>query len=807
ATADDVIAITDLLVVIGDGQLTGNASIGLQNEQPFEATLRPERFRIELLRPLFGEGGLIESDFPPVSGRLSGEMTVRGRVAPAMVEGISGTIRSENGSVAGVRFQNASLTIASDGGVATIRRLEAVSAFGRLNASGSLGLAAPYSYAADLRFEEFDLSAIGEITAAITEAQRPDIASPAEVAPGTGTLPIDLEGLANITGNVEGALTPFVLTGDGTAGSDRLVLDANDVSTLFKRTILTTPSFNWRYNENRLTLADIAAGLGGGTLAGTAAVPLGDATAGSLDLNITDVALADFLELPARIDGVATGEIAATLSPVQADGERAATGTADLAIPALRVGRINAGDVTAQVSFTDVMFRYDVAGTLFDGPLAAQGTLSLDPSAREASAGSVSWTGGNLARASAAYSDAPSLAGRVDARIDYDLSAATKASGTIELSEVRQGTMLLTDRLAARLLWTDGELRFENTAGGYAGGSVLLSARLDLFDLTRGTIEVLLRRADAQRAVGWIPGLEPLEGTLDLRLRGRLGQLWRWEGDAEVGRGTYGPLAFSSARVPLTIDADPFRGTVRIESRRASLRAAHGRGILNVSADVGLARRISIDATFNNLDAAEVLDGDGLGDRVAGGRVSGTLTLSSRDYRTIADLEGSLIASLAGSRAQNLPIIGSVFDVARLPTGGGGNIERGTIRVFFRRGVARVEELALAGSSFRLYADGTIAMASQRLALDVVTDTSPARVDRLLAGFLLRQLVDYATPIGWLERANRFISERALYLRVTGTIERPVVRVRPFEQLGQEGVRFFLNEIAAPAGGAAVISP
>jgi hypothetical protein len=211
--------------------------------------------------------------------------------------------------------------------------------------------------------------------------------------------------------------------------------------------------------------------------------------------------------------------------------------------------------------------------------------------------------------------------------------------------------------------------------------------------------------------------------------------------------------------------------------------------------------RLDLESTFTNLDAAEVIDGEGVGSRLAGGRISGMMQLSARNLRTISDLEGSLIATIEGSRAQNLPVIGSVFDVARLPTGGGGTVEQGEIRVFVRRGVARIDELTLAGASFRLFAEGTVALGSQRLALDVVADTTPGRSDRLIAAFLLRQLVDYTTPIGWLEQANRFISERAIYLRVTGTVDRPVVRVRPFEQLGQEGVRFFLNQIATPVGG------
>ncbi len=490
ATADNVININEFAVVVGDGRLTGNASIGLNGQQPFEATLRPQAFRIELLEPLFGEEGLIESDFPPVAGRLTGEMTVKGRLAPQSLEAVSGTLRSENGSVSGIRFQRAALIVASEAGVANISELSALSGFGSLHGSGSLGLSAPYNFSAELEFRDFDLSAIGDLTAAVTEEQRADIESPAEVAPGPGVLPIELEGLANVEGAIEGTVSPFVLTGSGRGGADRLVLNANELSTLFKRTTLASPAFRWRYNERQLTLADIRAGLGGGSLNGTAAVPLGDAVGGRLDLKMTEVALADLFELPAQLNGAASAEIAATISPVGEDGERSSNGTARLEIPALQAGRVAAGDVEASLTFDDDVFDYDVKGTLFDGPIATHGTIATDADDRNRSSGHFEWTAGNLSRLAAVFSDDPSFAGRVDAHIDFDLAAATKATATIEVTDVRHGATLLSDRFDARLLWTDSELRIENVAGAYAGGSVSVAALLNPFDPARSSRSV-----------------------------------------------------------------------------------------------------------------------------------------------------------------------------------------------------------------------------------------------------------------------------------------------------------------------------
>lgn len=805
ATEEESIRISDLLIAIGESRLTGDATVGLEGEQPFEATLRPEQFQIEVLRPLFGEEGLIEADFPPVTGRVTGQMTVRGRVAPGEIEGVSGRLSTENGSYSGVEFSTARIVIATEGEAARVEEMVIESRYGRLAGNGSVGLAAPYRYTAELTFEEFDLATIGELTAALTEVQRPDIESPAEVAPGPGVLPVELEGLANVSGAIEGTFTPFVLTGDGSVATDELLLIAEEVSEVFQPTTLTSPRFDWEYNEDRLTLANINAGLGGGTLSGTAAVPLGDAATGALDLSISAVELGELLRLPGELGGVASGRIAAQLGAVNESGNRTASGTASLSIPALRAGRIAAGDVAADLEFDSDAVAYDVRGQLFDGPLTAEGTLPLDEAATDKANGSFRWEGGNLARVAVVASDQLAIQGRIDAVLNYDLSAATKAAGTVELTGVRQGRMLITDRFVARVGMTDSLLRIENAGGGYAGGTLTLTADFDSLDYTSGSILIYLRRADAARAVGWIPGLEPLTGTLDLRLRGRLGSLWRWEGQAEVGRGSYGPIGFTTLRAPLQIDANPFRGAIRVDSRRGSLLTAHGRGVLNISADLGVFRRIKVDSSFDNLDVERLLDGgSGVASRLSGGRVSGQLSLSSRNYRTLADLEGSLLATFAGSQAQNLPVIGSVVDVARLPTGGGGTVDRGELRVFIRNGVARVEQLALAGPSFRLIAQGTVALISQRLALDVVADTSPARADRLLAAFLLRQFIDYATPVGWIARANRFIAERAIYLRVTGTVSRPVVRVRPVEQLGQEALRFLLVEIAGPVGGTAV---
>ena len=805
-TAEETIDVSNILVVVEDGRLTGNATLGLAGEQPFEATLRPQAFRIELLQPLFGDDGVIDAEFPPVSGRVTGEMTLRGRVKPTAVDGVSGRIDVRSPTVSGIRFERAGFAVTTTDGIARIHELAAVSDFGTLRGTGTVRLETPHDVMAELAFDEFDLSALGRLTASLTAEQRPDLESPAEVTPGPGVLPIDLEGRADVTGNIRGTLSPLVLTAEGTTAAETLGLDARELSNLFRPTTLTSPRFNWRYSERRLTLEDISAEVGTGTLAGTAAVPLGEATTGMLELSMEAVELADVLDLPANAGGTASAEIVAELGVADESGTRPLTGQATLSMPAVRAGRITAGDFSANVSLLQNVIEYDATGTLFAGTLTASGTWPLDEERRDIAAGSLRWTGASLARVAAAFDQPGVLDGVLDVSGDYDLSQAdAKGTGTVRLANVRSRDQLVTDRLQARVVWEDSTIRVENAGGGIAGGTVSFTVTLDALNPSRSRIEITLRRADAQRAVGWIPGLEPLEGTLNGQLRGNFGRLWHWEGEGEITRGRYGPLGFSSWRVPIDIDANPARGAMRIELRRTTIRAARGRASLNLTYLAGTSNRFTLDATFDRLEAGQLLGSRGTSGRLAGGRISGTAELSSRNLRSIADLEGAVVATFSGSQAQNLPVFGSVLDVAQLPTGGGGTIERGEVRATIRRGVVRFEEILLAGPSFRMFAEGTATLPTGRLALDVVADTSPARGDRILAGILLRQFFEYSTPIGWIARANRFIAERAIYLRVTGTYRRPVVRIRPVEQLGQEAVRFFLMELAGPVGGAAAV--
>ena len=802
ATQGPAFQLNKLLVDLAEaGRITGQATLGLQDAHDFTAAVQLDALRLEAFEPLFGPGRLIATPFPAVRGTLSGEMTAGGRATPLALQRVDGRISSETLVANDVPFQRLLVVVETVAGQAKLSQLLAATPIGTLTGSGTVGLATPFAYDANLTFDEFDLAKIGDVTAGITAVQQPDVETPAQAAPGPGVLPVQLTGLVKLLAHPHGTLSPFLLEADGTAAAPTVTLDARDIAAVAKPATLSDLTFAYAYGKDGLTLDKLSAGLAGGTLGGSATMPFAEETPGTLDFHLKDVVFDQLLTLPLGLGGVASADAQATLGPVADDGTRPVTAHLKAALPKLTAGGQTIGDVTADLTVAERKLTYTIAGTVFEGNLTADGTLAQSTGEAAdlpvAGSGSLRLTALNLARATVlAGTAAPNLAGILDASLSYDTAADTKAQGTLELRDLRLDNALVTDGMRVEVVWTDGLIRLENIGGGLADGRIGVRLSLAANNPGRGELELTLRRADVAKLVAWVPDLAgKATGTIDLYLSARLRDLYRWQGRAEIARGSVGILEFQQWKIPLQIDASPNRGAIYVDAQRTSLQAARGRGNLDATLALGANRvQVAFDGNFQGMQTGSLL-GD-LGKKLPGGQVTGTFKFASRNFRGLADLEGKLNATLKGGKTQGLPVIDDVGRIAGLPAGG--LIDKGEVVANLGGGVARLSKFTITGKNFALFAEGTIALASWRLALDVVVDNSPQRQDRVLAEILLRQFVENATPLGALARANRLLAERAAYLRVTGTLARPIIRVRPAEQLQQTTLRFFLGTLVAP---------
>jgi translocation and assembly module TamB len=102
------------------------------------------------------------------------------------------------------------------------------------------------------------------------------------------------------------------------------------------------------------------------------------------------------------------------------------------------------------------------------------------------------------------------------------------------------------------------------------------------------------------------------------------------------------------------------------------------------------------------------------------------------------------------------------------------------------------------GGYLQVHADGTATLEG-RLNLNVVAKNGDVGLPTLRLGVIaLRVPIAGPVPLVLLQEASNLLANRAIYLEVTGTARKPVVRVRPLALLSEEAVRFFLNRANLP---------
>jgi hypothetical protein len=92
-----------------------------------------------------------------------------------------------------------------------------------------------------------------------------------------------------------------------------------------------------------------------------------------------------------------------------------------------------------------------------------------------------------------------------------------------------------------------------------------------------------------------------------------------------------------------------------------------------------------------------------------------------------------------------------------------------------------------------MFMEGTVGLTG-RLDLDVVAVTNRIGIDpRMLQAFGLRIPMIGPIPVGLIMEVTSFLSNRTIRLRVTGTMDQPIVQVNVGQILTEEAVRFLLN--------------
>jgi hypothetical protein len=613
---------------------------------------------------------------------------------------------------------------------------------------------------------------------------------------------VAIAGRFGIAAEVGGTLSPLTTKFTGTGTGEDVKIENVRIASL---------RFHWARPDDVLKLTDVSAKLYGGEATGSADIPLNAKRDGKLDLRFENLdvgALAkDVPAVPLTLDGKASGSVKGTLT-MTAEG-RSFEGNLDLNSPRLVIQGLPTDKLTGTLTYKKGVGEYRLKGGLLGGTFELDGRIPPRPATepppkpepapdshlriRGAQLGRL---GRTLYGAGGQFDD---LHGRVDLDVDFRLVGpdyTPAGTGNFSVIRLRWGDRDIAESIRGDVILAEGEMRLENLSGALGGGTLRGRVAVRLRDPSRSFFNIALDNADAARVLAPWPTLAAnVSGTVDARLRGRLGTVWTGGGNVVLTRGRVLGLEVAEVRLPVRFELaiTRGRGEVVVEDIAASV----GRGRVNGRATFGFGAGTRTDGNLRlagvDLHALSAAQGS----QLVGGQMSGRVTFSGNGVRSLDDLTADVDLSLSQAQALQLPVLAQIAPFI-VPGRSNATFRSGDLRGRLSGGIFRIQRLALSGDTVSLFAQGNVTTAG-RLNLDV---TATTRVLGLGTGSLyllgLRVPLVGPLPLALLVEATGFLSSASVHLIVTGTVRNPTVRVEPLSLLTDEAGRFFLLPVGGP---------
>ena len=187
-----------------------------------------------------------------VSGRIDAVVPVK-RLRDPLAWQVNGSFTSEHLSVYGLALKALRLGLTVKDGTATLHDLAGELEGGKVSGGLTVRWADGNPYKGSLDLKDADLAALQHLSPNL----RPALA---------------FEGRAGIVANFQGKLAPFAFSATGTAEVNGLTIAGVQVDTL---------TFHWEQDGSRIKLSEVTAQLYGGTVSGSATIPLKETIAGA----------------------------------------------------------------------------------------------------------------------------------------------------------------------------------------------------------------------------------------------------------------------------------------------------------------------------------------------------------------------------------------------------------------------------------------------------------------------------------------------------------------------------------------------
>lgn len=554
-----------------------------------------------------------------------------------------------------------------------------------------------------------------------------------------------------------------------------------------------------------LTARDLKASVYGGRVTGRAEQPLDLTRPGRVSLRLADVdvgaLMRDTPALPIRVEGKAGGTVEATVTPRVKDRGPEVKADLDLTAPRLRLQNFTTERVTGSLNYRNGSGDYQLRGEAFGGKFQLEGKFPAQPAPQQP-AGRFRLNGAQLWRLGEAFGQREALGplqGTIDAALDFDIvDGEPTGRGTVVVSRLRWGDVELSSGLRGELRLSGRELRLRDLNGTVAEGLLRGQVGLNLREWERSWFSLALERFEARRLLAPWPTLAGLvQGTGEARLRGSLGTEWRGGGDVVLTRGRLFGVDVTEWRLPITFALAPGRGRGEVDIPETSAQLARGRLSGRAHLGFGYGSRLEGHLRLYGVDLQTVLRQGFDLTQVGSGQVTARIDFSGHDVRSLNDVTATVDASFSQTQAFQLPVLSQLVPYIA-PGQSNTTFQSGELRGRLANGLFRVQRLSLSGQPVNLFANGTVGR-DGRLNLDVVATTGRVGVNPNFLRLLGVRLPPIGPiPVGLVLQVTDYLSNRTVYLRVTGTLRSPSVRVEPLPLLTEEAVRYFLNRYNVP---------
>jgi translocation and assembly module TamB len=790
------------------GKFDGNARVEVVPRGDLQAALKLDRIPLATLVRLLPAVG------EQISGVLSGTVQARAPLMklsdPASWRGAA-NLNVPSIDVFGVPLRNAVVGLIVDDTRARLSTFKADLAGAPLIGEGEVQLQGAYLFKAEVHLSRGDLTTLNRLAPSF----RP---------------PFQLKGRTQFDGTVNGTLKPLQFDANGKLHARDLVVE---------RFAVDVVSFGWSKDNNDLKLDDIKMDLYGGSVTGSALLPLNATAPGSAHLDIRNLdvkAMAQALPvLPVRLEGKISGTVNGKLST--AEGDRPRTWTSDLSVtaPQLRVQSIPTDKLKGKIDYRADKITYNLQGETLGGTFTIKGDLPLPGEEEKKQSGEL--PPGTEARSA---SDGPRCPERT-LRACAFVADAAGGSGRFELRDALLSRLWPVYDITGPLAELDGRFSifvdyrhigpklspigdgsfrivninwYDEFLGTSLQGNARLTAHaLELFNLTgdmagglfdgrfvfgvkpnsRSWFRIDLQQIEMSRLFIPLPAVaRHVKGPVDLNLHGSIGREWDGSGGATLARVQIYGMGITEWRIPLTFSFSPSQGTGELAIRDSQARLAQGRARFEGTLNWGNGLRLVSLLLFYDVDLRTLLRNEPTVGSYASGRVSGRVNLAGNEMRSLNDLTALVQAKMRQGQALQMPVLRHITPYLRAGASSA-TFQSGELKGRLAGGIFRIEHASLVGDFIKMLILGTINLAGD-LNLGVTAQTglyclNPARTNSIRSRIPLVG----AIPRLLLYEANALLAAAVVHLRVTGTVSAPVVRLEPLVTLTEDVVRFFLG--------------